>query len=119
VGLLLYGLSVLAFVLVWRALHRLWTVKLFIASDHVLNQSVLFRWVRHPNYFLNIIPELCGLALIMGAWIVLVLGLPCYLLVLRVRIKQEEEVMQQHFPHYATRPVPPRARDTTLERPST
>ena len=119
VRLLLYGLSVLAFVLVWRALHRLWTVKLLIASDHVLNQSALFRWVRHPNYFLNILPELCGLALIMGAWIVLVLGLPCYLLVLRVRIKQEEEVMQQRFPHYATRPVPPRARDTTLERPST
>ena len=94
VGLILYSLSVLAFVLVWRALHRLWTVKLLIASDHVLNQSALFRWVRHPNYFLNILPELCGLALIMGAWIVLVLGLPCYLLVLRVRIKQEEEVMQ-------------------------
>lgn len=119
VGLLLYGLSVLAFVLVWRALHRLWTVKLLIASDHVLNQSVLFRWVRHPNYFLNIIPELCGLALIMGAWIVLVLGLPWYLLVLRERIRQEEEVMQQHFPNYATRPVPPPARDTTLEHPST
>src|SRR5712671_5988951 len=119
VGLLLYAMSVIAFVLVWRALNRLWTVKLLIASDHVLNQSALFRWVRHPNYFLNIIPELCGLALIMGAWIVLVIGLPCYLLVLRVRIRQEEEVMQQHFPHYATRPVPPRARDTTLEHPST
>src|SRR5262245_7930365 len=46
VGLILYGLSVLAFVLVWRALYRLWTVKLLIASDHVLNQSALFRWVR-------------------------------------------------------------------------
>ena len=115
----LYGLSVLAFVLVGRALNRLWTVKLLIASDHVLNQSALFRWVRHPNYFLNIIPELCGLALIMGALIVLVLGLPWYLLVLRVRIRQEEEVMQQHFPQYATRPVPPRARDTTLGHPST
>jgi isoprenylcysteine carboxyl methyltransferase (ICMT) family protein YpbQ len=118
VGLILYGLSVFAFVLVWRALNRLWTVKLLIASDHVLNQSALFRWVRHPNYFLNIIPELCGLALIMGAWIVLVLGLPCYLLVLRVRIRQEEQVMQQHFPQYATRPLPPRAQDTTLGHPS-
>jgi hypothetical protein len=49
---------------------------------------------------------------------VLVLGLPCYLLVLRVRIRQEEAVMQQHFPHYATRPVPPRTRDTTLGHPS-
>jgi isoprenylcysteine carboxyl methyltransferase (ICMT) family protein YpbQ len=118
VGLILYGLSVIAFVLVWRALNRLWTVKLLIASDHVLNQSALFRWVRHPNYFLNIIPELCGLALIMGAWVVLMLGLPCYLLVLRVRIREEEQVMQQHFPRYATRPWPPRAQDTTLGHPS-
>ena len=118
VGLLLYAMSVIAFVLVWRALNRLWTVKLLIASDHVLNQSALFRWVRHPNYFLNIIPELCGLALIMGAWIVLVVGLPCYLLVLRVRIRQEEQVMHQHFPQYATRPLPPRDQDTTIGYPS-
>ena len=118
VGLLLYAMSVIAFVLVWRALNRLWTVKLLIASDHVLNQSALFRWVRHPNYFLNIIPELCGLALIMGAWIVLVIGLPCYLLVLRVRIRQEEQVMYQHFPQYATRPLPPHDLDTTIGHPS-
>jgi len=118
VGLLHYGLSVLTFVLVWRALHRFWTVKLLIASDHVLNQSALFRWVRHPNYFLNIVPELCGLALLMGAWLVLVLGLPGYLLVLRRRIIEEEQVMQQHFPQYATRPLPPCAQDTTLGHPS-
>jgi len=118
VGLILYSISVIAFVLVWRALNKLWTVKLLIASDHVLNQSALFRWVRHPNYFLNIVPELCGLALIMGAWIVLVLGLPGYLLVLRRRIIQEEQVMQQHFPQYATGPLPPRAQDTTLGHPS-
>ena len=118
VGLLLYGMSVVAFVLVWRALHRLWTVKLLIASDHTLNQSALFRWVRHPNYFLNIIPELLGLALMMGAWIVLVIGLPLYLLVLRRRIVQEEQVMHQHFPAYAMRPVPPRDQDTTRGHPA-
>jgi hypothetical protein len=54
----------------------------------------------------------------MGAWVVLVLGLPWYLLVLRRRIIQEEQVMRQHFPQYATRPVPPRAQDTTLGHPS-
>lgn len=102
VGLILYGVSVMAFVLVWRGLHRFWTVKLLIASDHVLNQSALFRWVRHPNYFLNIIPELCGLALVMGAWMVLVFGLPAYLLVLRMRIIEEEQVMRRHFPGYLT-----------------
>jgi isoprenylcysteine carboxyl methyltransferase (ICMT) family protein YpbQ len=118
VGLLLYGMSIIALLLVWRALHGFWTVKLLIASDHRLNQSALFRWVRHPNYFLNIIPELVGLALIMGAWMVLVIGLPLYLLVLRMRIVQEERVMKAHFPHYATRPCPPRDQDTTLGHPS-
>ena len=118
VGVMLYIVSVIAFLLVWRELNRFWTVKLLIASDHILNQSALFRWVRHPNYFLNIIPELVGLALIMGAWIVLVIGLPLYLLVLRARIVQEEQVMKAHFPHYATRPLPPRDQDTTTGHPS-
>ena len=117
-GVLLYGLAVLVLLVVWRELKGLWTVKLLIASDHTLNQSALFRWVRHPNYFLNILPELVGLALIMGAWLVLVLGLPLYLLVLRTRIVQEEQVMRQHFPGYTTRPLPPPVQDTTLGHPS-
>ena len=117
-GALLYGLAVLALVLVWRELNGLWTVKLLIASDHTLNQSALFRWVRHPNYFLNILPELVGLALMTGAWLVLVLGLPLYLLVLRKRIMQEEQVMREHFPHYATLRVPPRDPDAPLGHPS-
>src|SRR5262249_62436732 len=70
------------------------------------------------NYFLNIIPELVGLALIMGAWIILVIGLPLYLLVLRKRIVQEEQVMREHFPHYATLRVPPRDHDTPRGHPS-
>jgi isoprenylcysteine carboxyl methyltransferase (ICMT) family protein YpbQ len=115
VGMLLYGLSIIALALVWRELKGLWTVKLIIASDHTLNQSTLFRSVRHPNYYLNIIPELVGLALIMGAWLVLVVGFPLYLLVLRVRIVQEEQVMQAHFPHYAPLPFPPRDQDTNSD----
>ena len=118
VGLVLYALAILALVLVWRELQGLWTVKLLIASDHHLNQSALFRWVRHPNYFLNILPELVGLALIMGAWLVLVIGLPLYLLVLRQRIVQEEQVMHAHFPQYATRRFPPRDHDTPHGHPS-
>lgn len=118
VGLMLYVISIMAFLLVLRELNRLWTVKLIIASDHVLNQSALFRWVRHPNYFLNILPELVGLALIMGAWMVLVIGLPLYLLVLRMRVVLEEQVMTKHFPRYATIPFPPRDQDANISHPS-
>ena len=39
-------------VVVIRSLGRFWTVKLLLASDHVLVTNPLFRWVRHPNYFL-------------------------------------------------------------------
>jgi hypothetical protein len=35
-----------------------------------------------------------------------------------VRIVQEEQLMKAHFPHYATRPFPPRDQDTTTDRPS-
>lgn len=118
VGVLLYLLSMIALVLVWQELRGLWTIKLLIASDHTLNQSALFRWVRHPNYFLNIIPELVGLALIMGAWIVLVVGFPLYLLVLRRRIVQEEQVMREHFPHYATLRFLPHDQDTHRDHQS-
>lgn len=104
IGGVLYGLSLLALLLVMRALGRFWTVKVLIASDHVLNQSALFRWVRHPNYFLNILPELVGLALLMGAWSVLVIGLPLYMLLLWRRIRQEEHVMRAHFPGYMASP---------------
>jgi hypothetical protein len=38
--------------------------------------------------------------------------------VLRARIVQEEQVMTAHFPHYATRPVPPHAQDPTTGPPS-
>jgi len=100
IGIAFYLLSIIALLLVWRELRDLWTVKLIIAANHTLNQSALFRWLRHPNYFLNILPELIGLALILGAWFVLFLGLPLYLIVLRARIVTEERVMKEHFPRY-------------------
>jgi isoprenylcysteine carboxyl methyltransferase (ICMT) family protein YpbQ len=64
--------------------------------------------VRHPNYFLNVIPELIGLTFIMGAWLVLAIGLPLFLIVLGIRIAQEERVMKTCFPDGATLSFPPR-----------
>ena len=107
VGIILYVIAMIVLWLVWQELGRLWTVKLIIAPDHILNQSLLFRWVRHPNYFLNVIPELIGVALMMGAWMVLFIGLPLYLIVLGRRILQEEQVMKQHFPSGETLSFPP------------
>lgn len=83
-----------------RTLGPIWTVKVFIAETHPLNRSPLFRWAKHPNYYLNIVPELIGLSLVCGAWLSVVTILPLYLISLIVRIRQEEKAMQARFTDY-------------------
>jgi len=100
IGLAIYGFAMLALVYVIRELGEFWTVKVFIAPEHTLKTGWLFRTVRHPNYYLNIVPELVGLALIMKAWLVLAIVFPCYTAVLFRRIAIEEEVMRKRFPAY-------------------
>ncbi len=94
----LFGLCLIVFALaalfyVIRQLKEIWTVKIYILPNHQLNRSFLFKYVRHPNYFLNIIPELIGLALLCHATYTALFGLPIYLLILFVRIKQEQHAM--------------------------
>ena len=98
VALYLFGAAML--VVVTRLLGRLWTVKLLIAADHRLVEHWLFRRVRHPNYLLNILPELVGFALALHAWWTLAIGLPLYLVPLVLRIRQEEQAMAGRFPDY-------------------
>jgi isoprenylcysteine carboxyl methyltransferase (ICMT) family protein YpbQ len=100
IGMALYGFAMLALACVIHELGPLWTIKVLLARDHVLKQGGLFRAVRHPNYFLNIIPELVGLALALKAWLVLAILLPCYLVALHRRIRIEEAAMTQRFPEY-------------------
>jgi isoprenylcysteine carboxyl methyltransferase (ICMT) family protein YpbQ len=99
-GVFLYVGGMTALALVIRELGSLWTVKLYLSPTHVLHQGGLFRSVRHPNYFLNMVPEVIGLALALRAWWTLGLLFPPYLLVLRRRIAQEEHAMQSRFPAY-------------------
>jgi isoprenylcysteine carboxyl methyltransferase (ICMT) family protein YpbQ len=96
-GIALYLVSMVFLVCVIRLLGRLWTVKLIIAPDHTLVTHPLFRVVRHPNYFLNILPELVGLALAFHSFRTLAIGLPVYLVPLVVRIAQEEKAMRARF----------------------
>lgn len=93
-GLTLVVLSLGVLFYVIRELGEIWTVKIYIHPQHQLKQSWLFRHVRHPNYFLNIIPELIGIAFLCHAWTTLSFGLPIYGAILAVRIKQEEAAMR-------------------------
>lgn len=93
-------LVVLSLIMLGHIVHKLgeiWTVKVYIAPNHVINRSWLFKTFRHPNYFLNIIPELIGVGLLCQSWGVMLIGLPIYGLILAKRIREEEKAMQHLF----------------------
>ncbi|NIJ35207.1 methyltransferase family protein [Sphingomonas oligoaromativorans] len=83
-----------------RLLGGLWRVKLLIARDHELVTPPLFRVVRHPNCYLNILPELVGYALTLHAIATLIVGIAIYLLPLTMRIRLEERVTRDTFARY-------------------
>lgn len=99
-GVVIYVVSAIILILVIRSLNSLWTVKLIIAPHHEVVRSGLFSLVRHPNYFLNIIPELIGIAFVANAFWTLCIGLPIYAIPLTMRIRQEEQVMKSSVPGY-------------------
>jgi isoprenylcysteine carboxyl methyltransferase (ICMT) family protein YpbQ len=99
-GLALYAAAMVVLLFVIRELGGLWSLKVLLARGHTLKQSWLFRTVRHPNYYLNILPELVGLALVMKAWVVLIVVFPCYVAALLGRIRIEEDAMRRRFPEY-------------------
>lgn len=90
---LIFSLMVLFTVI--RQLGPIWTVKLYIHPQHTLNRSWLFESFRHPNYFLNIVPEMIGIGLLCHAWATMIVGLPIYTAILAARIQQEDEVMKE------------------------
>lgn len=99
-GIGLYIASAIVLLLVMRSLANLWTVKIIISPEHKLVKNGLFSLVRHPNYFLNIIPELFGFALALNAYWTLLVGIPLYMVPLTIRIRQEEKVMTAKFATY-------------------
>jgi isoprenylcysteine carboxyl methyltransferase (ICMT) family protein YpbQ len=100
IGMSLYLAGGILLLIVMRLLGPLWTVRLIIANGHVLVRHWLFRKLRHPNYYIAIIPELLGLSLYMHAWYTLGIGGALYALPLYRRIQQENAVMAAGFPDY-------------------
>jgi isoprenylcysteine carboxyl methyltransferase (ICMT) family protein YpbQ len=53
--------------------------------------------MKHPNYFLNILPELVGLCLVLGAFVTLIVGIPLYSILLFMRIRLENRLMLGYY----------------------
>ena len=97
-----WGLALLifAYLMLFYVIYQLrevWTLKVYILPEHKVNKTFLFKWVKHPNYFLNILPELIGMALLCKAVFTFCLLFPIYLVILAVRIRQEENAMKHLF----------------------
>ncbi|NRE45613.1 hypothetical protein DBN63_15790, partial [Enterococcus faecalis] len=73
IGTIIIGLSFFILIRVIQTLGKYWTVKLIFADKHTLNTNWLFKHIKHPNYFLNIIPELIGVTLVFHAWYTLLI----------------------------------------------
>lgn len=99
-GIVIYIFSLTMLFYVISQLREVWTVKVFISQNHILNKSLLFKYVKHPNYFLNIIPELVSLILICKAYFAGIVIFPVYLVTLFMRIRIEESAMKVKFANY-------------------
>ncbi|HFU3788449.1 TPA: isoprenylcysteine carboxyl methyltransferase family protein [Streptococcus suis] len=89
---LLFSMGMLFWVT--RLLGDIWTVKLMLVKDHRFVDHWLFRVVKHPNYFLNIIPELIGLALLCHATYSFLILFPVYMVILYRRIHEENNLLK-------------------------
>ncbi|WP_068268910.1 isoprenylcysteine carboxyl methyltransferase family protein [Caviibacter abscessus] len=94
VGLLLIIFALFMLYTVTRLLKDIWTVKLMILKDHKYVNHWLFRNVKHPNYYLNVFPELIGIALLCHAIYTAVIIFPLYIVVMYIRIKEEEKLIK-------------------------
>ncbi|KXT82500.1 isoprenylcysteine carboxyl methyltransferase family protein [Streptococcus panodentis] len=94
-GAVLLAFSMLMLYLVAKLLGPVWTIKLMLVKDHKFVDHWLFRNVKHPNYFFNVVPELLGLALLCHAYLALFLLFPIYCITLYVRIKEEEQLLRE------------------------
>lgn len=92
-GICLLVFSYLILFVVIYQLREIWTVKIYIVPGHQIVSTPLFKYIRHPNYLLNILPEMLGISLLCNAWYTLLVGFPMYCIILCIRIIQEERAM--------------------------
>jgi methyltransferase len=72
-----------------------WSYGVYVLPGEPLVASGPYVWMRHPNYA-AVVGELAGMALIVGARITGVLSLLVFVLLLRLRIADEERALGIH-----------------------
>ncbi len=102
-GGVMLGLVVGTMVLRYWAITSLgdrWTTRVFVVPEEPPAVRGPYRWLRHPNY-LAVIVEVAALPLVHGAWWTAIAFSVANALVLRTRIRVEEEALEAHSDYLA------------------
>lgn len=95
IGIIIITFSFIILIRVIQVLGENWTVKFIIVDEQSLNSSWLFKYIKHPNYFLNIIPELIGLTMFFHSWITIMFFFLPYGICLYMRITEEDKLLAE------------------------
>ena len=91
-GLVLLVLAFAVLFYVIAALKEIWTVKLYILPDHKINHAFLFKYTA-SELLSEHYSRTDWIKPVLHAKYTAIFGLPVYLIILFVRIKQEEQAM--------------------------
>jgi methyltransferase len=99
-GWAMLGLLVASHALRWwciRTLGRQWTTRVIVVPGLRRVTSGPYRWLRHPNY-LAVVVEGIALPLVHTAWVTAVVFTVLNAVLLRVRIRSEEDALRVAVP---------------------
>ena len=94
--LLLMGGCLYLFAASAGALGKNWSLEARTRADHQLIRAGPYARVRHPIY-LGMLLFLLGLAVAMGHWLQLVVGLPLFLIGTSIRTRTEDRLLEEQF----------------------
>jgi methyltransferase len=105
-ALMLFSAGQILRLLAIQALGDRWTVKVITLPGAPAISDGIFRYLRHPNY-LGVVLELAALPLVHGAWLSALVFSVANGLLLRARIRAEEQALREtgdYEQRFASRP---------------
>lgn len=93
IGITINSISLYFLYKIVQILGDLWTVKLMVAKSHPLIKHPLIDFCKHPNYYLNITPEIISLSIIFHSWWSLATVGSAIFITLALRIREENGVI--------------------------
>jgi protein-S-isoprenylcysteine O-methyltransferase Ste14 len=100
IGIILYVSGLIGRNWCIRSLGKYWSIHVEIRRNHKLIKTGLYRYIRHPAY-LSILLEVCGIPLIVNAYIIFLFSLAVHIPLLILRIHYEEKEYPELFgPEY-------------------